>query len=196
MIKALVLAVCTMATTAAIAQLKNVAQPSPPKAKGSIATSAQAHQVGAVDYSLPNSRGYQTLHVFADDPRPVFFDLVTSWVPGKDKKGELRFIVKSSVFDVPDEEQGDKPPVGGWGIPAVMGRLHNCEFKLVLYDQWGFVLEKVPLVFVGSVNEKSEVTELTANDFTQMDMQDYRNYLKAVEEKSWNLNWACSKLAR
>ena len=65
--------------------------------------------------------------------------------------------------------------------------------SLDIYDEGGFVLQKIPIVFEKTVDDHTVVTGLSANDSSQMDLNNYQSFLSSKPESSWNIEWSCPK---
>lgn len=147
-----------------------------------------------IDYSKAAFLGTRQIRIFEDDPRKFQFILLTSWIPGHEHKGFFRYQLSATVLSVPPSPNPlykPTPPSQGWGIPETIDRLHNCMLFLDVFDDGGFVLQKIPLIFQRTVDDQSVTIGLSANDSSQMDLHDYQSFLNAKPETSWDIGWAC-----
>lgn len=154
-------------------------------------TAAQNKPVGTSDYSVPHYGGDRSIRLFADDPRAFYFTLSSSWIPGADRKGQFRYILSSWVAKPAPEDLTKPAPKGGWESSAALERFHNCNTTLVLYDNGGFVLRRISVIFSRTVDADSKVTSLDANDSAPMDLTEYRGFLKTDAKTSWQIAWFC-----
>ena len=148
------------------------------------------------DYSKGVYLGNRRIRIFPDDPRNIQFLLLTSWIPGVEHKGFFRYQLSANVMAASLSDQAlyaATPPPQGWGIPETIERLQGCMLSLYLYDEGGFVLQKIPIVFEKTVDDHTVVTGLSANDSSQMDLNNYQSFLSSKPESSWNIEWSCPK---
>ena len=121
-------------------------------------------------------RGTEKAPILEDDTHLAVFHLVTSWIPGEQSKGYVRYRVT----------------VTGEGVnlkdaPKYIDRLYKCDYTLVFYDGDGFVLRRIPLIFMRGVSESRDVTELLANDISQMSLAEYKMF---AGKGRWQITWA------
>ena len=121
--------------------------------------------------------GIEKSPILNDDPHLAVFHLVTSWIPGEQKKGYVRYRI--SVIG---------SGVGLKEAPKYIDRLNKCDYTLILYDSGNFVLRRIPLVFMRGVADSGDVTELNANDLSQMSLAEYKMF---VEKGVWQIGWSC-----
>lgn len=165
--------------------------------KGAQSSAHQRHPAiseRTVDYSRGAFLGTRQIRIFEDDPRQFRFILLTSWIPGHEHKGFFRYQLSVAVLPVPPSPNplySPTPPQQGWGVSETIDRLHNCTLFLSVYDDGGFVLQKIPLILQRTVDDQSVIVGLSANDSSQMDLKDYQNFLSANPQASWNIEWAC-----
>ena len=172
----------------------------------SLAQSSQpGRTLGANKTSLAKSVdwGVFAARLFSDSNK-VGFRLATSWVPGENHKGMLRY--KLLAFSVPPDEQSNKDadcseraeqhlPCRNEKaeIENLMKRVHACDITLNLYDTQGFVLRKILISFNLGVDDQAIVNSLTANDGVQMDSHEYLDFVgDSKTGGSWSVSWACS----
>jgi len=126
--------------------------------------------------------------LFKDDPQKVMFHLVTSWIPGEQKQGMLRY--KMVVF-VPKPLSDDplKASTTNEVDAAIPNRLALCCISLELHDKDDFVLRKHVMPFKRMVDgESAQLNSLLANDVFQINSQEYRQFLRGG---SWTISWSC-----
>lgn len=121
--------------------------------------------------------------LFHDDPHQVAFHLKTSWIPGENHKGMLRYeLIALPANGALDIESVEK----------LMKRAHRCVITLNFYDKGGFLLRKRDVAFSLGVDDQMRVRSLYANDSCQMDTQDYRDFVgNSAGSGSWNITWDC-----
>jgi len=146
------------------------------------------------DYSKGVFLGTREIRIFPDDPRKTNFTLITSWIPGAEHKGFFRYQLFVFVMDASASDKilfDATPPEQGWGIPETIDRLQKCLLFLNTYDDGGFVLQKIPLFFTTRVDDHGVATGLSANDSSQMDLNNYQSFLAAKPDSSWEIDWSC-----
>lgn len=156
--------------------------------------SPQQNEHPKIDYSKATFLGTRQIRALADDPRRESFSLITSWIPGFEHKGYFRYQLLVTVIDTQLATQplySSTPPRQGWGIPETVERLQACSFLLDIYDEGGFILQKIPLSFIRIVDASSVTDGLNANDSSQMDLNNYQSFLKANYNSSWDIAWYC-----
>lgn len=136
-------------------------------------------------YAAGISRGFLALRIKPTSPwKPIFY-LKTSWIPGKEHKGYFRYQVRASLTYAPDAHSTAE------SMKQAFADIQSCFITLELYDNGGFVLQKIPLFFQGTVDDTDTLVFLLANDSSQMDLSDYKIFR---DSGSWNILWACPKV--
>jgi hypothetical protein len=144
------------------------------------------------NYSHGSNRSYHGLPIFEDDTRLIYFYLTTSWIPGPDHKGVFRYKINVEPSTrTADEMQTEKAPPEGWGVPPLIVRLRSCRFTLEVMDGEGFILQRVLLTLATGVNEEGVESSLNTNDSFAMELAQYRSFLVAKPQDSWNIGWHC-----
>jgi hypothetical protein len=138
-----------------------------------------------VDWGTSSSRLFS-------DSKQVKFLLTTSWIPGENHKGAMRY--KMAAW--PDDAKvGDDPtPLDETHetTERLMGRVHNCIIELNLFDENVFLLRKTVVPFGFGVNDQGRVISLQANSAIQMDAHEYREFIGSPSGGgSWNISWDC-----
>lgn len=143
-------------------------------------------------YSAGLSRGTIAIRTPSpsDSPWRTKFYLVTSWIPGREHKGYFRYQLRTSLVYAPVGEA-----VAAQTMPQAFSEFKKCSFFLELYDDGGFVLDKIPLYFQEMVGDTGAVTGMVANDSFQMDLYEYKKFihagLRAGPEATWNISYTC-----
>ncbi len=161
-------------------------------------SSPKASNPDASLYS-PIFQGKITINAIPHDIHAANFTLMTSWIPGPTNKGILRFKVHGWVEERPHTQteavadghgnfvESDSGTIYNDGIPLYLQQLRSCMFDLLMYDDAGFKLREIPLVFVGGVDGVTALlTSLDANDSVPMSAEEYRHSIKG----SWNIEWS------
>jgi hypothetical protein len=150
---------------------------------GSAAASSTAPLAKPVDL------GFFTARLFHDEPQEVAFHLKTSWIPGENHKGMLRYQLTAlpASSAAPNRTPLDIELEG-----KLMERVHRCVITLNLHDKGGFILRKHDVAFTLGVDDQVRVRSLYANDACQMDAQEYRDFVgNSAGPGSWNVSWYC-----
>src|SRR5262249_49564438 len=140
--------------------------------------------------SKPIDFGVYSARLFSE-ARKVNFSLTTSWIPGENHKGMLRY--KINVAPQPTEPP-DPVLASDEDTATLMKRVHSCSIFVNLYDQDGFVLRRIHVIFDQGVDENVKLRSLYANEAVQMDAQEYRTFIgkaDGTEAGSWNMSWNC-----
>jgi hypothetical protein len=142
----------------------------------------------------PLDWGIFSARLFSDSSK-ISFTLSTSWIPGENQKGMLRYKAVAFPETSDSENQGKN---GGWGAAGseaeekLMKRVSGCLITLQLYDADGFILRKIPVAFSRGVDDQARVNSLTANDAVQMDAHSYRDFAGTSKRSGgWNVSWDC-----
>jgi hypothetical protein len=139
--------------------------------------------------ATPMDWGFFSPPLFHDNPHQVTFQLATSWIPGENHKGMLRYKLIASPA-VPSDKNGAALDIESVG--KLMERVHRCVITLNLYDKGGFLLRRHDVAFSFGVDDQVRVRSLYANDACQMDVQDYRDFVgNSAGSGSWNISWDC-----
>jgi hypothetical protein len=135
--------------------------------------------------------GVTVLRLFSDSPK-IVFTLTTSWIPGENHKGMLRYKTSAFVFtDTPPNAARD--PEQAATEEKVLQRVHACAIFLELYDADGFKLREIHVPLTMAVDDQARLQSLEANDSVQMDAREYRQFLGSVKASgTWNVKWACA----
>lgn len=137
---------------------------------------------GVKTYAVGKSMGTLSLRIQPTSPwKPVFY-LTTSWIPGKEHRGYFRYKLPVSLTYVPDSNSTAE------SMKQAFADIQSCFLILELYDDGGFVLQKIPLFFQQTVDDTDTLIGLLANDSSQMDLSDYKQFIGAG---SWNISWTC-----
>jgi hypothetical protein len=126
--------------------------------------------------------------LFKDSPVILFFDLTTSWIPGPDHKGMMRYRM-SVAPKKPSSlaEQTDPDLYGPDAIEKLLKRTHECVISVDFYDADKFILRRIDMPFSFGIDGSARVIALMANNFVQMDADEY----KKVSVGSWAVSWLC-----
>lgn len=148
------------------------------------------HASATNSLAKPVDWGFYNARLFHDDPRQITFHLATSWIPGENHKGMLRYQLSAGPA-VPSDNNG-----AGFldveSVETLMKRVHGCVITLNLYDKGGFILRKDAVAFSFGVDDQVRVRSLYANDACQMDAQDYRDLIgNSAGSGSWSVSWDC-----
>jgi hypothetical protein len=145
-------------------------------------------------YAKASYRGSHLIKLFANDPRSTKFSLTTSWILGPDSKGMFRYKLKVEVEPptaVAKALYNATPPPGGWGIPETLQRIHLCTYTLRIFDDGGFIVQKIPLQLIRSVDDAGIDINLSTNEATPMSFTAYKSFMAADDSDSWGILWAC-----
>lgn len=155
----------------------------------------QARPAGDESLAAALYRGEHKVRVLPGDPRDAVFNLTTSWISGEGHKGWFRYKVYAKpAFITHDEEVKNTEPKGGWGDDVFIERLHSCQIWLNVYDEGGFVLRKIPVIFARDIDASGKISGMDTNDSVQMDATDYRRFTRVLPAAdSWDLAWICDK---
>jgi hypothetical protein len=181
----LILPTMTVAVSAqSIAKTKQQADKSGQEG-GKISTTSTAALARPTDW------GSGTFRLLRKDSRQVTFALVTSWIPGENHKGMLRYKLRAfpapSIGSSAEHEDMNTPEA----VENLMNRVHDCIISLELYDKDGFILRKHDIPFGFGVDAQEHLLALVANDSFQMDAEDYRKWIFEKGGGSWTIGWDC-----
>jgi hypothetical protein len=127
------------------------------------------------DYSAPHFRDTQEFAPLAANPRQVTLMTKTSWIPGDQKSGVLRYqvtlVVSKATTDLADS--------------FLLKRLASCSFSIDLLDKHGFKLTTIPLKVAQIVDANGNVNELKDNDLMPMSRESYEMMSDSVSP-TWN----------
>jgi hypothetical protein len=128
-----------------------------------------------------------SVRMLPDSQVSMSYNLVTSWIPGPDHKGMLRYKLRAA----PDIYMGQAEPkkypevATPVQVDAFIRRIKKFQINLVFYDENGFIVRKIPIDFSFGVNEDDNVASLVANEAVQMDMDEYKNL---IAQGSWQIS--------
>ena len=142
--------------------------------------------------------------------KPVTVTLVTSWVPGENSKGMLRYKLAAFPTENLNPTDNTTPNAGApesESIEELMTGVGKCRIFLELYDADGFLLRKFEVYLNRGVDEQGRLHSLVTNDSIQMQAQEYRQFVGAVKRvaegrvtlpdgwplESWKISWVCGK---
>lgn len=141
----------------------------------------------------PTDLGSYGARMFRKDSRQVTFRLVTSWIPGENHKGMLRY--KLTAVPTPSTgssaETDDDAMNAPEAVERFLNKVHGCIISLNLYDKDGFILRKHDIPFGFGIDAQAHVITLWANDSFQMDAEDYRLWISEKVGGSWGIGWDC-----
>jgi len=121
------------------------------------------------------------------DSRKVRFSLATSWIPGENHKGMMRYKMGAR----PDDPTASDD-LTFEATELLMRRTENCIITLNLFDSDNFLLRQAVVPFGLGVDDQGRVIALHANSSIQMDAQEYRKFAGTPPDGgSWNVSWAC-----
>lgn len=126
------------------------------------------------------------------DSKKVKFLLATSWIPGENRKGMMRYRMGAS----PDDTKAGDDPISLGGTPEaterLMRRVQRCVIELNLFDANEFLLRKTAVPFGLGVDDQGRVIALHADSSIQMEAQEYREFVGIPSGGgSWNVSWDC-----
>jgi hypothetical protein len=127
------------------------------------------------EYRTATLAGSETVHVLKMESVLAHFTVQTSWIPGEARKGFFRYQITAG----PNTPTADDS--------AYIEKLHACDFAIRLYDNGGFLLRRIPVVFIRNVDNDGKYTSISSNDIEQLDLIDYKAFLKG----SWEMDWQC-----
>jgi len=119
----------------------------------------------------------------------VTFKLMTSWIPGENRKGMCRYKLEVSPekSDPADTTATTSTASEAESTEELMTGVSKCRIFLNLYDSDGFILRKAEVLFTLGVDEKARLKSLWANDSLQMEAREYRQFVAGA----WNVTWSC-----
>ena len=122
-----------------------------------------------------------------NDAKEVKFSLATSWIPGENRKGMMRYRMTA----IPDEASAT-PASNGDPTEQLMKRVQTCIIELNLFDADDFLLRKTVVSFGLAVDDQGRVIGLHANSSVQMEGQAYREFVGIPSGGgSWSVSWGC-----
>ncbi len=129
--------------------------------------------------------GVNAVPMFSDSGK-VLFSLSTSWIPGENHKGVLRY----KLLVVEEKKKGVDEAEQALSDAKTMMRVSNCHVFLRLLDSDGFVLRKFAVKFTLQVDDQSKLRSLESNDSIQMDAQEYRTLIgDSAASGTWDIEW-------
>jgi hypothetical protein len=87
------------------------------------------------------------------------------------------------------ERATEKKPPQVWSLPDLITRLHACTYTVRVFDDGGFVLQRVPLVLQTLVDDNGAANGMNSNDLFPMELAPYRAFLAAIRDQSWDIVW-------
>lgn len=126
------------------------------------------------------------LRLFPEMSDKVRFTLATSWIPGEQNKGSMRYRLTAQRQIPP----GVIAPADE-GTDWLLRNASRCTFFVQLYDADGFLLRSIPIHFDFVVDDSTPgktqlVTALNANSASQLSADEYRLF---VHGGSWQPAW-------
>jgi len=142
--------------------------------------------------AIPIKWNATSQRMFKDSEVNMTFNLSTSWIPGPDHKGMLRYKMEVAPQKPPVyKEQPISNLYSPDAIEKLVNRAHNCVISVDFYDADEFILRRIDIPFSFGVDSSAKIVALIANDFTQMDAGDYK---KLVDKGHWAVSWNCDPL--
>jgi hypothetical protein len=138
--------------------------------------------------AAPSEWRSYSARIVANSQVSITFRMTTSWIPGPDHKGTLRYKLTAA----PDLFTTLKSPslypevANQEKIESFVKRLGDYRMSIVFYDKDGFVDRKIPIDFAYGVDDSGSVSSLLANDAVEMGMDDYKGLLT---QGSWIISW-------
>jgi hypothetical protein len=148
-------------------------------------TARSASSISAL--AKPRDCGTYTVRMFPDSRR-ISFGLITSWIPGENHKGMLRYRL-TAFPERPSPTDDPNDAALAETTENLMRQVFNsCTVIVDVNDSDDFLLRKISAPLGLGVDDQGHVRALNANDAVQMDAKDYRAFLAG----SWNIAWNCS----
>ncbi len=139
--------------------------------------------------STPQDWRSFSAHIVPNSKVSMTFRLKTSWIPGPDHKGMLRY----QLTGAPDiyatlKNPSEYPEVATpERIESFIKRAGNHQIQMTFYDEDEFVTRKIPIDFMFAVGEDGHITSLIANDSMEMEKEEYKKLLLGG---SWQIIWS------
>ena len=131
----------------------------------------------------------ETVRMFKDSEVDMKFSLTTSWIPGPDHKGMFRYKMGvAPIYPPAERERVTSELYAPDAIEKLLKRTHECIISVDLYDIDGFILRRFDVGFSFGTNSAARIVGLTANDFIQMDVAEYK---KLTASGTWSVGWLC-----
>jgi hypothetical protein len=166
-----------------VISLAMTACPCLPQAKSGGATAAKIQPL-ETSLAKPIDWGIYKARLFKNVESNMKFTLQTSWIPGENHKGMFRYKM-SAIPDMAGLHSDDE-------IEALMKRVNACLIRLNLFDVDEFLLRSLSVSFSFGVDDKAHVRNLFANAASQMDANEYRQFVGGNKSGSWSISWVCS----
>jgi hypothetical protein len=138
----------------------------------------------------PFYAGVRHIALFKDDTRLFPFALVTSWIPGADKKGVFRYKLHAGWVKQ-TADQYITAPQYAWDQESTLKRIDTCSFYLMIYDAGGFLLANTPVSFNQAVDDNGKLVALDSNSAFPMSQADYVLFTKNEVPDGWNIGFNC-----
>ena len=134
-------------------------------------------------------------HIFKGSSAIMVFRLATSWIPGEDHKGMLRYKLSAypkkptTDAEMAQETTLDTPE----HVEMFVSRVSRCQIFLDLFDADGFQLRRDPVPLDLGVDQNARLQALTANKSAQMDADEYRMLIgDGKTSGSYGISWNCN----
>ena len=153
-------------------------------------TSGKTATPSTAALAKPTDAGPRAFRLFKNS-RQVTFKLVTSWIPGENRNGMLRY--KLTVLPIPSTASGSENDADSTpeAVEALLNRVADCSINLLLFDKDGFILRQHNVPFNFRVDEQHNLVALNANDSFQMDAEDYRLWISEKAGGGWSITSTC-----
>jgi hypothetical protein len=122
----------------------------------------KATQHSTTSLAKPLDWGAYKVRLFKDD-RTVIFTLTTSWIPGENHKGMMRYKMSVRADESEHPIVGVLPGDEARAQESLLVRVSTCYIELDLYDADQFVLRKIPVPLTRGVDTQARLTSLLAN---------------------------------
>lgn len=150
-------------------------------AHGAEATKAQQQINEERELVRSSFRGAVVTPLFAGDKREATFFLHTSWIPGSDKSGSMRYKAEAA----PSNDAGPEANA------LFLIKASHCKLAYELIDAQGFKLRTIPLEFLLVNDDKHQVESIEANGTIPMSKDEY---ISIAKESSFSTTWHCPYL--
>ncbi len=151
-----------------------------------------AWQASEAALSRPVQEGSKSFKIIPGDPRSAVFTVVTSWIPGEEKKGNFRYRISASSIAPSTNTQDTVSSSADYEANvAYLRKVAACSLSLEIYDDGGFLLRSAHVSFLQNVNGAGQLLGLDSNNSFQLDLASYRSFLRTPIESSWEMSWNC-----
>ena len=131
--------------------------------------------------------------MFKDSQVNLVFNLTTSWIPGPGHKGMFRYRMGIARQKPPAPiEQSVSDLYTPEAIEKLLTRTHECTISVDFYDTDDFILRRIDVPFSFGIDSSARVVGLVANDFVQMDADEYKKLVVG----RWAVSWLCDPLSQ